>query len=182
MAFVTLASCSKRDDSWSENEREALRKELEAYREMVYLNNLANEEFDDFSYDVVDAVEFDYPLYTTFVELPGRGDTIQVYVVSTIVEELNADAHNMRHIYPYPMLVAEGVLPPGLSHRSQRAFYECFADKVDGYFATTNDFFDAILADTLPTSTISTMQRDCAMSLFNWGAESWDVVIEESVQ
>lgn len=178
MAFATLSSCSKRPESWSDMERKELRKELDAYREMVYLNNLANEEFNDFSYDVVDAVEFDYPLYTTFVELPGRGDTIQVYVVSTIVEELNADAHNMRHIYPYPMLVSEGVLPAGLSHKAQRAFYECFADKVDSYFSSTNDFFDAILADTLPTSTIATMQRDCASSLFDWSVESWEVVIE----
>ncbi len=178
MALAMVVGCSKRDDRWSEQEREALRQEIAAYRDMVYLNNLANEEFDEFSYDVVDAVEVDYPVYTTFVELPGKGDTLQIYVVSTIVEELNADAHNMRYIYPYPMLVAEGVLPPGLNHRSQRAFYECLADKVDNYFATTSDFFDAILADTLPTSTIATMQRNCASSLFGWDVATLEVVAE----
>lgn len=178
MATAMIAGCSKREERWREEEREALRQELEAYREMIYLNNLANEEFDAFSYDVVDAVEFDYPVYTTFVEMPGAGDTLQVYVVSTIVEELDTDPHNMRNIYPYPMLVAEGVLPAGLNGRGQRAFYECFAGKVDNNFASTADFFNAILADTLPTSVISTMQRDCASSLFGWSVDVSEVVTE----
>lgn len=178
MASAMLAGCSKREERWREEEREALRQELEAYREMVYLNNLANEAFDEFSYDVVDAVEIDYPVYTTFVEMPGSGDTLEVYVVSTIVEELNTDAHNMRNIYPYPMLVAEGVLPAGLNGRGQRAFYECFAGKVDGYFNTTEAFFNAILADTIPTSVIANMQRDCALSLFDWSVDSVEIVSE----
>ena len=56
MALAMVVGCSKRDDRWSEQEREALRQEIAAYRDMVYLNNLANEEFDEFSYDVVDAI------------------------------------------------------------------------------------------------------------------------------
>ncbi len=179
MFVLTLAvcmgvGCSKERDKWSEKERAELRGELDAYREMAYLDNLADEEFDDFSYDVVDAIEVDYPVYTTFVEMPGKGDTIQVYVVSTIVEELRADAHNMRNIYPYPELVAEGVLPPGLNNRAQREFYRCLANKVDSYYTSVADFFNAILADTVATSTMSQFQRDCASDLFDW-----DITIEE---
>lgn len=177
MFLLTIAlcvGCSKKQKEWSDKERAELRGELDAYREMAYLDNLADEEFDDFSYDVVDAIEVDYPVYTTFVEMPGKGDTIQVYVVSTIVEELRADAHNMRNIYPYPELVADGVLPPGLNHREQRDFYRCFANKVDNYYNSVDEFFNAILADTVPTSTMSQFQRDCASSLFDW-----DIVVED---
>lgn len=178
MMVCIVVGCSKRgDDKWSDENRKELRKELDTYREMVYLDNLNNMEFDDFSYGVVDAIEVDYPIYTTFIEMPGRGDTLEVYVVSTIVEELRADAHNMRNIYPYPQLVAEGVLPSGLSNRAQRAFYECFARKVDGYFPSVDAFFNAILADTLPTSTMSQFQRDCASTLFDWDVEVDETII-----
>lgn len=177
LATCMVVGCSKKQEKWSEKERTALRDELDAYREMVYLNNLADEEFDDFSYDVVDAIEVDYPVYTTFVEMPGKGDTIQVYVVSTIVEELRADAHNMRNIYPYPELVAEGVLPPGLNSKEQRAFYQCFANRVDGYYSTVEEFFNAILADTVQTSRMSQFQRACASDLFDWDIEIDEITI-----
>ena len=104
-AMVAIVGCSS-ERRWGDKERRELRKELRAYRDMAYLDNLAEAEFDIFSGDVVEAIEIDYPVYTTFVELPSRGDTVEVYVVSTIVNELNADAHNMRNIYPYPYLVA----------------------------------------------------------------------------
>ncbi|MBR2429352.1 MAG: hypothetical protein IKB15_05165 [Alistipes sp.] len=179
LAVCMVVGCSKRQERWSEKERAELRGELDAYREMAYLDNLAEQEFDDFSYDVVDAVEVDYPVYTTFVEMPGRGDTLEVYVVSTIVEELRANANNMRNIYPYPELVADGILPPGLSSREQRAFYECFADKVDNYYTSVADFFNAILADTVPTSKMSQFQRACASNLFDWVIEVDEVVITD---
>ena len=176
MAVCMVVGCSKQRERWSDKEREALRQELDAYREMVYLNNLEDEAFDDFSYDVVDAIEVDYPVYTTFVEMPGKGDTIQVYVVSTIIEELRADAHNMRNIYPYPQLVAEGVLPAGLNAKAQRAFYECLARKVDNNFSSVAEFFNAIVADTLPTSTMTQLQSECASNLFDW-----DVEVDETI-
>ena len=98
--------CSQ-ERRWSDKEREELRRELRAYRDMIYLENLAEAEYNTFSGDVIEAIEIDYPVYTTFIELPGRGDTVEVYVVSTIVEELNANPHNMRNIYPYPYPVGK---------------------------------------------------------------------------
>ena len=69
-AMVVATGCSK-ERKWGAKEREELRQELRAYRDMVYLDNLAEAEFDLFSGDVVEAIEIDYPVYTTFVELPG---------------------------------------------------------------------------------------------------------------
>ena len=177
VGMVAIVGCSA-ERRWSDKERRELRKELRAYRDMVYLDNLAEAEFDIFSGEVVEAIEIDYPVYTTFVELPSPGDTVEVYVVSTIVNELNADAHNMRNIYPYPYLVAEGVLPPGLNHQAQRAFYECFAKKVDNYYKTTAAFFEALINDPMPDPMLSEFQMQCAADLFDWGVEIDTMIIE----
>lgn len=167
--IATLAGC--KSEKWNAENRREVRDEVKAYRDMVYLENLADEEFNEFSDDVVEAIEIDYPVYTTFVEMPGKGDTIEVYVVSMIVNQLKADAHNMRNIYPYPMLVAEGVLPAGLNGQAQRAFYDCFARKVNNYYKTTDAFFNAVVNDATPTSQITNMQMECAADLFDWGVE-----------
>ena len=178
VALFAAVGCSKQRE-WSDKERHALRKDIKAYRDMLYLDNLAEAEFDAFSGDVVEAIEIDYPVYTTFIELPARGDTVEVYVVSMIVNELDADAHNMRNIYPYPWLVAEGILPAGLNHQAQRAFYECFARKVDNYYVTTEAFFDALLNDTAEDGTLSNMQMQCAAELFDWGVEIDETIVVE---
>lgn len=178
VALFAAVGCSKQRE-WSDKERHALRKDIKAYRDMIYLDNLAEAEFDAFSGDVVEAIEIDYPVYTTFIELPARGDTVEVYVVSMIVNELDADAHNMRNIYPYPWLVAEGILPAGLNHQAQRAFYECFARKVDNYYVTTEAFFDALLNDTAEDGALSNMQMQCAAELFDWGVEIDETIVVE---
>lgn len=176
IGVIAVVGCSS-ERKWGEKERHELRKELRAYRDMVYLDNLAELEFEEFSGDVVEAIEYDYPVYTTFVELPSRGDTVEVYVVSTIVSELNADAHNMRNIYPYPYLVAEGVLPAGLNHQAQRAFYECFAKRVNSYYKTTEAFFDALVDGTAPDAKLTDFQMQCAADLFDWGIEIDETIV-----
>ena len=127
-----------------------------------------------FADDVALALEEDYPVYTTFVQMPGVNDTVQVYVVTTIVEELNADARNMRHIFPYRYLVEQNILPAGLDRAQQHAFYNCLAGKINNRYATMDQFVDAVLADTTGMSQISVMQQQCASDLFDW-----TVVIEE---
>lgn len=173
---VSVTGCSK-ERKWNEMEREKLRRELRAYRDMVYLENLAEAEFNDFSGNVVEAIEVDYPVYTTFIELPGRGDTVEVYVVSTIVEELNANPHNMRNIYPYPYLVEEGILPAGLNHQAQRAFYDCFSKKVNRYYPSTQAFFNAVIGDSSSQDALTNMQMQCAADLFDWGIEIDETVV-----
>lgn len=179
VAIMLVGGCAK-EKKWGEAERNKLREELRAYRDMVYLDNLAEAEFVDFSGDVVEAIEIDYPIYTTFVELPGRGDTVEVYVVSTIVEELNTDPHNLRNIFPYPQLVADGVLPAGLNHQAQRAFYDCLSHKIKRAYRTTSAFFDAITNGTQADSNkIADMQMQCAADLFDWGVEVDETIVIE---
>ena len=174
-ATVSLVGCSSKN-KWTREERRQMREELKNYRDMVYVQNLNDSEFEVFSDDVPDAIEVDYPVYTTFIEMPGSGDTVEVYVVSTIVNQLDADAHNMRNIYPYPYLVAQGVLPANLSRDAQRAFYKCFAEKVDNYYPSTQSFFNAIVADTTSYSQMARFQQQCAADLFDW-----TVVIDETI-
>ena len=173
---TSIVGCSQQR-RWNDKERRELRRELRAYRDMVYLDNLAEAEFDAFSGNVVEAIEIDYPVYTTFIELPGRGDTVEVYVVSTIVEGLKANPHNMRNIYPYPMLVEEGILPAGLNHQAQRAFYECFSRKVKQYYPSTLAFFNAVVGNDASQATLADMQMQCAADLFDWGVEIDETVI-----
>lgn len=173
ISLTVFMGCSQQA-KWNRAQRQAMREALREYRQAVYLNDLTDAEFMIFSDDVSLALEEDYPVYTSFVQMPGVNDTVQVYVVTTIVQELNADARNMRHIYPYPYLVARNILPEGLDRSQQHAFYNCLAGKVDKYYPTMNMFVNALMADTTDLSQLSRFQRQCANDLFDW-----TVVVEE---
>lgn len=160
---------------WNREERQAMRNLLRDYRKMVYLNDLTEAEYMLFADEVLASVEEDYPVYTTFIEMPAVNDTVQVYVVTTIVEQLNADASNMRHLYPYRDLVAANILPDGLSRSQQNAFYQCFANSVDNTYANAEQLVNAIVADTVKTSQIAKMQANCANELFGWTIEIIEV-------
>ena len=107
-----FAGCSQRRE-WNREERKAMRDALRSYRQMIYLDDLTDSEFVLFSDGVAGELENAYPVYTSFIQMPGVNDTVDMFVVTTIVEELDADAHNMRHIFPYDYLVGQGVLPAG---------------------------------------------------------------------
>ena len=174
LIFGGLFACGEQT-KWNREERQAMRNLLRDYRKMIYLNDLTEAEYMLFTDRVLASVEEDYPVYTTFVEMPGVNDTVQVYVVTTIVEQLNADASNMRHIYPYRDLVAANILPDGLSRTQQNAFYQCFANSVDNTYANAEQLVNAILADTVQTSQIAQMQANCANELFGWTIEIIEV-------
>ena len=152
-----------------------MRNLLRDYRRMVYLNDLTEAEYMLFADRVLASVEEDYPVYATFVEMPAVNDTVQVYVVTTIVEQLDADASNMRHLYPYRDLVAANILPDGLGRADQNLFYECFAGAVDNTYANALQLVNAIVADTVQTSQIAQMQSACANELFGWTVEIIEV-------
>ena len=160
---------------WNREERQAMRNLLRDYRKMVYLNDLSEAEYMLFTDQVLASVEEEYPVYTTFIEMPAVNDTVQVYVVTTIVEQLAADATNMRHLYPYRDLVAGNVLPDGLSRAQQNAFYQCFANAVDNTYSNVSQLVNAIVADTVQTSQIAQMQAACANELFGWTIEIIEV-------
>jgi len=174
LIFGGLFACGEQT-KWSREERQAMRNLLRDYRRMVYLNNLTEAEYMLFADQVLASVEEDYPVYTTFIEMPGMNDTVQVYVVTTIVEQLAADASNMRHIYPYRDLVAANVLPDGLNRAQQNAFYQCFANAVDNTYSNVGQLLNAIVADTVQTSQIAQMQSACANDLFGWTVEIREV-------
>ncbi len=175
LAMATVVGCSKQRQ-WNHEERKAMREALKDYRQMVYLNDLTDAEFNNFTEVVATDLEGDYPVYTTFIEMDGVNDTVDMVVVTTIVDELNADPRNMRHIFPYRQLVAEGILPAGLNYDQQRQFYSCFAGKVNSSYSTTTQFFNAVMADTTATSRLAQLQSQCASDLFQWVVTEIEIV------
>ncbi len=105
MFLVGLIGCSGKRE-WNHQQRQAMRQALREYRDMVYLNDLTDAEYLIFTDEVATDLETSYPVYAAFIELPGVEDTVDMVVVETIVDYLNADAHYMRHIYHYHSLVA----------------------------------------------------------------------------
>lgn len=174
LSILSIVGCSQQAQ-WNRQERQAMRNLLRDYREMVYLNDLTDAEYMLFSDNVAANIEEDYPVYTTFIQMPGVNDTVQVYVVTTIVEELDTDARNMRHIYPYQYLVSNNVLPSGLDRSQQNAFYNCLSQKVNNTYPTVNAFVNAVMNDTTSTSHISRLQQQCAADLFDWTVEVIEV-------
>ena len=174
LIFGGFYACGEQT-KWNREERQAMRNLLRDYRKMVYLNDLTEAEYMLFTDRVLASVEEDYPVYTTFIEMPAVNDTVQVYVVTTIVEQLAADASNMRHLYPYRDLVAANILPDGLDRTAQNAFYRCFANSVDNTYANPEQLLNAIIADTVQTSQIHQMQSACANELFGWTVEIIEV-------
>ena len=170
-----LTGCWQRRQ-WNHEQRKAMRESLRDYRQMVYLNDLNDAEFIEFSDDVATTLENNYPVYVTFLQMDGVSDTVDMVVVTTIVDELNADARNMRHIYPYNYLVAQGVLPAGLDHQQQHAFYKCFASKVNSTYNTMGAFFNAVLADTTDKSQMRRLEGQCANDLFDWTVTEVEVI------
>ncbi len=166
--------CSKQRQ-WNHDQRKAMREALRDYRKMVYLDDLTDAEFVLFTDQVAGTLENAYPVYVEFIQMEGVDDTVDMVVVTEIVDELNADARNMRHIFPYNLLVAQGVLPAGLDHEQQKAFYNCFAQKVNDTYFTMNQFFNAILADTTDMSQLSQLQSQCANDLFQWVVTEIDI-------
>ncbi len=176
LAAVALTACSQKA-KWNHEQKKAMRENLRQYRDMIYLQDLTDPEFLIFTDSVTGDIEAVYPVYTTFVEMEGAQDTVDMFVLTTIVEELNADAHNMRHIYPYRYLVSEGMLPDRLTHEQQRDFYRCLAQKVNSQFISMEQFLMAIVSDTTSHSTMKQLQSECANDLFDWVIEVEEVDI-----
>ena len=174
--MMAAAACSQQA-RWNREQRQQMRDALKQYQQMVYLQDLTEPEFVIFSDNVADELENEYPVYATFIRMPGVNDTVDAVVITAIVDELDADAHNMRHLYPYQYLVAQGMLPEGLDRAEQRAFYRCFANKVNNRYATMEQFFNAVLADTTDNSQIARMQAQCANELFEYVVEIDEIEI-----
>lgn len=178
LLVIGFGSCSQQR-KWDHEQRKAMHEALRAYRQMIYLNDLTDPEFMVFTDSVTGDLEAAYPVYTEFIQMQGVDDTVDMVVVTTIVEQLNADAHNMRHIFPYNTLVTQGILPSELSLDQQRAFYKCLAGKVNATYWSVEQFFQAVWADTTDMSQIRQLESQCANDLFSWVVEEVDVDVIE---
>lgn len=182
ITIIAAASCSKQA-KWNHEQKEALRNALKTYREMIYLQDLTEPEFMIFTDDVAGDIEGAYPVYASFVQLPAVDDTLDMFVVTAIVEQLNENASNMRHIYPYHTLVKQGILPDKLTHDERHAFYKCLADKVNNYYTSVNEFLsDVLKSDTDAQTQIGKFQSECANDLFDWVIEVTEVDIIDPTQ
>ncbi len=176
--IAIIVACSQARREWNATERAEFRQMVDDYRTMVYLNDLSDAEFVIFSDDVAEEVELSYPTYTTLVALPSLNDSVDMWVVTTIVDDIDEDAHNIRHIYPYRTLVAQGILPSGVDHAGKKAFYNCLASKINNYFSSTEAFFYAIISNNIDPNIITKMQNECANDLFDWVVEVDEVEVE----
>ena len=175
LTIFSFIGCSQQKQ-WNREQRQALRQMLRDYRQMVYLNNLTEAEYMLFADEVAANIEQDYPVYTTFIEMPAVNDTVQVYVVTTIATQLNTDARNMRHIFPYNALVQSNILPSGLDRTQQNAFYRCLSQKVNSTYPDYDSFVNAVICDTTAMSTINQLQQQCATDLFGWEIDIVEIV------
>lgn len=135
---------------------------LREWREMVYLNDLTEEEFALFANNVTDLLQMEYPSYVEFVEMPMVGDSVEMVVVATIVTEIKASPDKLRHIFGYEELTKAKILPEGLNNKHQQDFYKCFAEKVNTTYGSMQQFvWDAVYSQ-LDDRLIAQMMRQCA--------------------
>lgn len=144
---------------------------LREWREMVYLNDLTDEEFALFANNVTDLLEQEYPSYVEFIEMPMVGDSVEMVVIAAIVTEIKASPERLRHIFGYKELTEAEVLPKGLSHSQLHDFYKCFADKVNMTYGSMQQFVWDAVYSRLDDAIIARMMRQCA-------APYWDVEVD----
>ncbi len=161
-AVVASAISCSQPKEWTEQQRAEFFTYLDPYRQMIYLSEMTDPEFMLFTGDISTEAEEAYPVYTNFIVMPALSDTLDMWVVTSIVEQLDADAENMRYLYPYRTLIEQGVLPEGMDHRERMSFYSCFADKVDNHFESLEGFFFAVITNSLDQNIITEMQKECA--------------------
>lgn len=160
-AVAVLTSCGN-NRGWSAQERQEAHEMLREWREMVYLNDLTEEEFALFANNVTDLLEMEYPSYVEFVEMPMVGDSVEMVVITTIVTEIKASPDKLRHIFGYEELCEAGVLPSGMSLKHQQDFYKCLAEKVNMTFGSMQQFVWDAVYSKLDDRLIAHMMRRCA--------------------
>ncbi len=164
-AVMILTSCGSKSN-WSAKQREEAHKMLREWREMVYLEDLTEEEFALFANNVTDLLEEEYPSYVEFIEMPMVGDSVEMVVVAAIVTEIKASPERLRHIFTYEELVDSGILPQGLKKSQQAAFYKCFAEKVNNIYGSMQQFVWDAVYSSLDDVLIAQMMRLCAEPLW----------------
>lgn len=162
ISTTLISTACSSQKKWSEQERKEVHTMLNEWREMVYLNDLAEEEFALFAGNVTDLLEERYPSYVEFIEMPMVGDSVEMVVVATIVHEIKASPLKIRHLFPYHTLVESGVLPKGLSMRHQHDYYKCVADKVNNIYSSMQQFVWGVIYSSLDDEIVAGILAECA--------------------
>ena len=159
---VTVCGCENSNRKWSEEQKREARQMLELYRDLVYLQDLTEAEYLLFADDVVDTLEAEFPNYVAFVAMPAVNDTVETYVVATIVDEIQADRRNMRHVFPYHHLVRINVLPSDMPREKIHEYYDCLAQHVNGYFGSYQAFVYGAMNSMLDDMVIADFLQKCS--------------------
>lgn len=150
---------------------------LQGWREIVYLNDLTDEEFALFASGVADILERRYPSYVEFVEMPMVGDSVEMVIIATITTDLKASPERLRHIFRYDDLVELGTLPAGLTLHQRNNFYRCFAERVGMTYGSLQRFVWDAVYSTLDDLLIAQMLRHCAAPY--WDSDE-DITLPEN--
>ena len=169
-SIVWLTSCNR--GNWNEQQRREAREMLREWREIVYLGNLTEEEFALFAGNVTDLLEYRYPPFVEFMEMPARGDSVEMVVVAAIVTDIKASPDRLRHIFSYKELVEANILPENMTTRDQKEFYRCFAEQVNMAYGSMQQFVWDALYSRLDDEIIVQIMRGCATPY-------WDIKMEE---
>lgn len=159
---ASLSACGTKNKGWNEEQRASAREMLSEWRDVAYLNALSDAEWAMFAGDVADILEMQWPSYVEFMAMPMVDDSVELVVVTAIVNEIEANSRNMRHIFPYHTLVRLEVLPTGLTHHQQTEFYQCLAAMVDNNFGSLDNFVWGAISSSLDEQAIAHMLRACA--------------------
>lgn len=162
--LALLFGCAKRKE-WNQQQRQQMREMLRQYRDMVYLENMTDSEFGLFADGVLADLELMYPNYPAFVALPAMNDSVTTVIITTIVTDVKADPHNMRYMFPYDQLVAQGILPSGMSHHQQRQFYKCLSEQVNSSDAAMYDFALDCMQGVADTAVLNNYMRNCVSNI-----------------
>lgn len=162
IAIAAFASACTQQGRWSRQQVRDFRHWLNDYREMVYLDGMDDAEFIIFADDVTGLLEDEYPDYVEFIQMTGMGDTVDMVIVETIVDDLQANHNNMRYFFPYEWLKEWSILPEGMKHKELRAFYDCFAASVNKSYGSLDAFVYAAINSTVDDQKILSLARQCA--------------------
>ncbi|MFI3305942.1 MAG: hypothetical protein R3Y68_05460 [Rikenellaceae bacterium] len=165
---AAITACVTTVSQWNREQRRTIQRAISEYRDMVYVSELSDAEYYIFANDATDIVEMNYPSFDEFVALPAMNDSVEVIVTTLIIEQLDADGANIRHIYPYRELRQEGILPRGVSRKDQRSFYKCLARKVNTAYDSYSEFLHAVIANETDAGQITQFQQECAKSVLGW--------------
>ena len=170
-SVLWITACG-RSGNWNEQQRREAREMLREWREIVYLGDLTEEEFALFAGNVTDLLEYRYPSFVEFVEMPARGDSVEMVVVTAIVTDIKASPDRLRHIFSYKELVDANILPENMTTRDQKEFYRCFAEQVNMVYGSMQQFVWDALYSRLDDELIVQIMRHCA-------APFWDIKMDK---